>query len=262
MPVTRLYAAHCCPVGRTGLRASRPCRSAIRHPCELSVTGSGSRQRNRRRGARQPVARPRAGRSQAGARQGHLRLGIRRLGDRARWRVTCGKSRDRRAADSTRRSTDDLLGDDARSTRRRPLVRDHIAGRAASARPARDHAVGAREGGWSARRGGAEYLESLGDADPRYSVEPLNEADQAAVTGTYAFAGAPSDRLIVAMGARGLSIKRDGERAEPVSPRRPGVSPCRRGGRSDQIRKRHAAGRVPGRRGRPVRGQGDARLGD
>lgn len=55
-----------------------------------------------------------------------------------------------------------------------------------------------------------KYLESLGDADPRYSVEPLNEADQAAVTGTYAFAGAPSDRLIVAMGARGLSIKRDG----------------------------------------------------
>jgi len=55
-----------------------------------------------------------------------------------------------------------------------------------------------------------KYLESLGDADPRYAVEPLSDADQAAVTGAYAFSGSSSDRLTVAMGARGLSITRDG----------------------------------------------------
>jgi hypothetical protein len=55
-----------------------------------------------------------------------------------------------------------------------------------------------------------KYLESLGDADPRYSVEPLSEADQIAVIGAYAFSGTSTDRLIVAAGTRGLSIKRDG----------------------------------------------------
>ena len=56
----------------------------------------------------------------------------------------------------------------------------------------------------------ATYLESLGDADPRYPVEPLGEGDERAVIGAYAFSTASTDRLIVAAGARGLSIKRDG----------------------------------------------------
>ena len=56
----------------------------------------------------------------------------------------------------------------------------------------------------------AKYLESLGDADPRYAVEPLSDGDRDAVAGTYAFSTSPTDRLTVAIGARGLSIKRDG----------------------------------------------------
>jgi hypothetical protein len=67
-----------------------------------------------------------------------------------------------------------------------------------------------------AKAGGApaadvvKYLEGLGDADPKYAAEPLTEADQVAVSGAYAFSGTSTDRLIVARGTRGLSIKRDG----------------------------------------------------
>jgi uncharacterized protein YaiE (UPF0345 family) len=55
------------------------------------------------------------------------------------------------------------------------------------------------------------YLESLGDADPRYTNEPLAEADQKALTGQYAFGAGAAEVLTVAPGTRGgLTIKREG----------------------------------------------------
>jgi len=68
-----------------------------------------------------------------------------------------------------------------------------------------------------ARNGGAgaaqvlAYLESLGDADPRYTDLPVGEADQAAIAGEYAFGSGATDRLKVAKNARGiLTIQRPG----------------------------------------------------
>jgi hypothetical protein len=69
-----------------------------------------------------------------------------------------------------------------------------------------------------ARAGGAEaadvlrYLESLGDADPRYPDLPLTDADYAAIAGEYAFGAAASERFTVARNARGvLTIARTGD---------------------------------------------------
>lgn len=67
-----------------------------------------------------------------------------------------------------------------------------------------------------ARAGGAaatdvlKYLESLGDADPRYTDMPLTEAEQAAIVGDYAFGAGATDRLTVAKGPRGFTIQRPG----------------------------------------------------
>jgi uncharacterized protein YaiE (UPF0345 family) len=68
-----------------------------------------------------------------------------------------------------------------------------------------------------ARNGGAaaadvlKYLESLGDADPRYTDLPVGEADQAAIAGEYAFGTGATERLKVAKNARGiLTIQRPG----------------------------------------------------
>jgi hypothetical protein len=56
-----------------------------------------------------------------------------------------------------------------------------------------------------------KYLESLGDADPRYTDLPVGEADQAAIAGEYAFGPGPTERLKVAKNARGfLTIQRPG----------------------------------------------------
>lgn len=55
-----------------------------------------------------------------------------------------------------------------------------------------------------------KFLESLGDADPRYTNESISEADQAAVTGTYAFGASSNERLTISATPRGLTIKRDG----------------------------------------------------
>ncbi|HEX6975269.1 MAG TPA: hypothetical protein VF147_12780 [Vicinamibacterales bacterium] len=55
------------------------------------------------------------------------------------------------------------------------------------------------------------YLESLGDADPRYENLPLAAAERDAVLGTYAFGPAAADRLTVRQNSRGdLTIVRDG----------------------------------------------------
>jgi hypothetical protein len=67
-----------------------------------------------------------------------------------------------------------------------------------------------------ARAGGAgsaavlAFLESLGDADPRYTNEPLSDVDRAAIAGIYRFGPAPTERMIVAVSDRGPSIQRDG----------------------------------------------------
>jgi len=67
-----------------------------------------------------------------------------------------------------------------------------------------------------ARAGGAgaaevlKYLESLGDADPRYTDLPLTDAELAAIVGEYAFGGGATERLKVAKNTRGLGIQRPG----------------------------------------------------
>ena len=68
-----------------------------------------------------------------------------------------------------------------------------------------------------ARAGGAaaaevlKYLESLGDADPRYTDLPLTEAEQAAIAGDYAFGPGSAERLTVGKNARGVfTITRTG----------------------------------------------------
>jgi hypothetical protein len=67
-----------------------------------------------------------------------------------------------------------------------------------------------------ARAGGAaaadvlKYLESLGDADPRYTDTPLTDAEQAAIAGEYAFGTGATERLKIAKGPRGFTIERAG----------------------------------------------------
>ena len=60
------------------------------------------------------------------------------------------------------------------------------------------------------------YLESLGDADPRYTNEPLSAADRAAIAGTYGFGDGANDRFIVTAEERGASIQRVGAVARPM----------------------------------------------
>jgi hypothetical protein len=55
-----------------------------------------------------------------------------------------------------------------------------------------------------------KYLESLGDADPRYTDLPLTAADHEAIAGEYVFGAAPTQRFKVAKNARGLGIQRPG----------------------------------------------------
>jgi hypothetical protein len=54
-----------------------------------------------------------------------------------------------------------------------------------------------------------KYLESLGDADPRYTNEPLADADRAAIAGTYGFGSAANEQLVV-VGAERPTIQRQG----------------------------------------------------
>ena len=68
-----------------------------------------------------------------------------------------------------------------------------------------------------ARAGGApaaetlKYLESVGDADPRYTDLPIGDAEQAAIAGDYAFGTGATERLKVAKNARGaFTIARTG----------------------------------------------------
>ena len=56
-----------------------------------------------------------------------------------------------------------------------------------------------------------KYLESLGDADARYTNEPLSDADRAAILGTYVYGAGPTEKLKVLPNPRtGLSMQREG----------------------------------------------------
>ena len=66
-----------------------------------------------------------------------------------------------------------------------------------------------------AKFGGAtevvKYLQSLGDAEPRYTDEGLSDADRAAILGTYAYGASATERMTVSVNARGsLVIERAG----------------------------------------------------
>jgi hypothetical protein len=73
-----------------------------------------------------------------------------------------------------------------------------------------------------AKAGGAQssevltYLESLGDADPRYTSEPLSAADRVAIAGTYSFGSGANDRFIVTVEERGSFIQRAGAVTRPM----------------------------------------------
>ena len=57
----------------------------------------------------------------------------------------------------------------------------------------------------------AKYLETLGDADPKYPNVAMSEAEKGGVAGTYVFGEGATERFIVAANTRGdLTIKRDG----------------------------------------------------
>lgn len=61
------------------------------------------------------------------------------------------------------------------------------------------------------------YLESLGDADPRYTNTPLTDEEQKAILGDYAFGGGASDRFRIARTPRGdLTIARTGMTERPL----------------------------------------------
>jgi hypothetical protein len=56
-----------------------------------------------------------------------------------------------------------------------------------------------------------KYLESLGDAEPRYPNEAMSDEDVAGLLGTYAYGPGATERLIVSRNSRGrLVVKREG----------------------------------------------------
>ena len=56
-----------------------------------------------------------------------------------------------------------------------------------------------------------KYLETLGDAEPRYTNEPLAEEDRKAILGDYTYGAGAADRVSVTVNARGsLVIQRAG----------------------------------------------------
>ena len=57
-----------------------------------------------------------------------------------------------------------------------------------------------------------KYLESLGDADPRYTNQPLSDEERAGLLGTYSFGPGATERLVVSRNTRGdLVMRREGE---------------------------------------------------
>lgn len=50
------------------------------------------------------------------------------------------------------------------------------------------------------------YLESVGDADPRYTNETLDEAGIKEIAGSYSFGSGSADRMVVAVNSRGALV--------------------------------------------------------
>ena len=211
-----------------------------------------------RRLAREPGAREgaRVGAPGAGARV--VGLGIRRLGNGDRRGVARREPADRGIPDRQRRPADDLHGGDDGAARR--------SSRAGSRRSPASSGTAGRTASRCWRTPGTaapapaevlKYLESLGDADPRYTDVPVSDADQAAIVGEYAFGTGATERLKVAKNARGiLTIQRPGLlRAQPVAPGRARVHSGRRGSRPDPIRGRRRQSAGADRRGRAAGGR-------
>ena len=56
-----------------------------------------------------------------------------------------------------------------------------------------------------------KYLESLGDAEPKYPNEPMTDEEIEGLLGTYAFGTGPTERMVVSRNNRGmLGIAREG----------------------------------------------------
>lgn len=58
------------------------------------------------------------------------------------------------------------------------------------------------------------FLESLGNADPRYRNDALSDEGRAAIVGTYSFGSAATDRLAVSVNARGHLVVQRGDMPE------------------------------------------------
>jgi hypothetical protein len=74
-----------------------------------------------------------------------------------------------------------------------------------------------------AKAGGApaaevvRFLESLGDADPRYENLPLTDEERRSIVGDYAYGRSESERLRVAVNTRGnLTVQRPGATERPL----------------------------------------------
>ena len=60
------------------------------------------------------------------------------------------------------------------------------------------------------------YLESLGDAEPRYRDDALSEQDRAAILGTYSYGSGATERLVVSVNVRGRLVIRRGDASERI----------------------------------------------
>ena len=60
------------------------------------------------------------------------------------------------------------------------------------------------------------YLEALGDADPRYPSEPLDERDADGLIGTYTYGPGRTERMVVTRDARGRLMMRREEEPDRV----------------------------------------------
>ena len=139
--------------------------------------------------------------SSSGAGERVRGLGLRRLGVGARRRVARRQPARLPAAPGCRRASDDLLGGDAGPGRDVKRVRRRLSRRPEDARPARlTAACRTPAPAAPAAADVVKFLESLGDADPRYTNEPLTGAT-GRNRGIYAFGAGATERLTVAAGS-------------------------------------------------------------
>ena len=163
--------------------------------------GSHAGARNRRRLAWKRRARARAGFGLSRAGEGVLGLGLWRLGNCPRGRIPRREPRDCRCAAEGRSTADDFLSGHARLAHRRAGDDCRVARDSADQGTTRHSIARSREVRRSS--GGGEYLETLGDAEPRYTNESLPDEDRKAILGDYSFGSGVTDCLNVTVNARG-----------------------------------------------------------